>query len=214
MLTDTSAIPLLGQSCIHFIGVILSERGVQDGKDAFPVFHVTPHSTLAHTVAKLCATLAHRVWIVQAPSPSGSVPPSPGPGIHHVPPFSIGSPSHAPAPARSGSVSESVPGPMSGHLGTGSNPSTNAVSAAQLPGAAMSGRLSGVVSLTDVLNLLARASGLSPRDPDETRRRRRRSSSGSARVMGESNPDLLRSSGEILRSRQERSASRGSVGRR
>ena len=35
----------------------------------------------------------------------------------------------------------------------------------------MSGRLTGVVSLTDVLNLFARASGLSPKDPEEERQR-------------------------------------------
>lgn len=45
----------------------------------------------------------------------------------------------------------------------------------------MSGRLSGVISLTDVLNLFARASGLHPHDPDEARRARRRSSSSSVR---------------------------------
>ncbi len=41
----------------------------------------------------------------------------------------------------------------------------------------MSGRLSGVVSLTDILNLFAKASGLHPQDPEERRRQRRRSSS-------------------------------------
>ena len=43
----------------------------------------------------------------------------------------------------------------------------------------MSGRLSGVVSLTDILNVFARATGLHPMDPEETRRQRRRSSSSS-----------------------------------
>ena len=43
----------------------------------------------------------------------------------------------------------------------------------------MSGRLSGVVSLTDVLNLFALASGLHPTDPNDMRRQRRRSSSSS-----------------------------------
>lgn len=76
----------------------------------------------------------------------------------------------------------------------------------------MSGHLSGVVSLTDVLNCLAKASGLSPGDPDETRRRRRGSSSSSQRV----NPDGIRASGEFTASelsggRAERSASRSSV---
>jgi len=43
----------------------------------------------------------------------------------------------------------------------------------------LSGRLSGVVSLTDILNLFARASGLNPHDPSELRQMRRRSSSAS-----------------------------------
>ena len=43
----------------------------------------------------------------------------------------------------------------------------------------MSGRLSGVVSLTDILNLFARASGLQPSDPEEARRARRGSSASS-----------------------------------
>ena len=43
----------------------------------------------------------------------------------------------------------------------------------------MSGRLNGVVSLTDVLNLFAKATGLHPEDPEEARRKRRGSSSSS-----------------------------------
>ncbi|KAF7191547.1 Protein SDS23 [Pseudocercospora fuligena] len=189
LLTDTSALPLLHSTCIHFIGVILSERGMYDGKDSYPVFHVTPFSTLAHTVAKLCATRSHRMWIVDAPSPNTSVPPSPGPK-HAVPPFGVHTntksddgvhvPQHntpATTPVRSNSINESM---------TPVPPYTSAVpgvsiGAGQLPGAAMSGRLSGVVSLTDILNLFARASGLKPGDPEETRRRRRQSSSSSIR---------------------------------
>ena len=48
-----------------------------------------------------------------------------------------------------------------------------------MPGQHMSGRLSGVISLTDILNLFAKASGLHPTDPEEARRRRRGSSSSS-----------------------------------
>ena len=48
-----------------------------------------------------------------------------------------------------------------------------------MPGAAMSGHLTGVVSITDILNLYARATGLNPEDPVERRRQRRRSSSSS-----------------------------------
>lgn len=36
LLTNTSSLPLLKSSCIHFISVILSERGIGDGKDPFP----------------------------------------------------------------------------------------------------------------------------------------------------------------------------------
>lgn len=81
------------------------------------------------------------------------------------------------------------------------------ISASQMPGQAMSGRLNGVVSLTDVLNLFARASGLSPRDPEEERQRRRRSSSSSLRPS----IDSVRPSGEFMRSSVElgRSSSTG-----
>lgn len=161
LLTKTTSLPLLRSSCIHFISVILSERGMNDGKDSFPVFHVSPYSTLAHTVAKLVATRSHRMWVVDAPSPMSSGPPTPS-ATHAptVPPLNIGSPSTP--------------------LNHGTQPAMS-ISASQMPGATLSGRLSGVVSLTDILNLFARKSGLRPHDPDETRRHRRRSSSSSMR---------------------------------
>lgn len=207
LLTDTSAIPLLHSSCIHFIGVILSERGMFDGKDSYPVFHITPFSTLAHTVAKLCATRSHRMWVVDAPSPSASVPPSPGmknvmpssamhsSGLEHNTPITT--------PVRAGGVTDSMtPGPPY----TSTNPAIS-IGAAQMPGASMSGRLSGVVSLTDILNLFARASGLSPGDPEETRRRRRQSSSSSVRPSMDSvrpSMESARPSVEGLRVSQSR----------
>lgn len=98
--------------------------------------------------------------------------------------------SHTSAPARQGSGSEPTPGPPF----TSTHPGIS-VSANQNPGAVTSGTLSGVVSLTDVLNVLARASGLSPGDPEESRRRRRGSSSASSRPRG----DSVRASGEFLR---------------
>lgn len=220
LLTDTSAIPLLSGTCIHFIGVILSERGMLDGKDSYPVFHITPYSTLAHTVAKLCATRSHRMWIVDAPSPSNSIPPSPGPNsitsptgpqttspnIQHSSPITT---AHS---QRSGSITEPnfTPGPPYTSLQPGVS-----VSAGSLPGASMSGRLSGVVSLTDILNLFARASGLHPGDPEETRRRRRQSSSSSVRPSIDSvRPSIdnlrqsMEKSGELARS-ESRSRDRG-----
>ncbi|KAI7249917.1 hypothetical protein KC335_g17441 [Hortaea werneckii] len=212
LLTDTSSIPLLSSSCIHFISVILSERGLADGKDSFPVFHVAPFSTLAHTVAKLCATRSHRMWIVDAPSPSTTVPPSPA--VHsNTQPINIEhSASHLPAPAahmasppKGTAGSDMTPGPPF----TSVNPGVT-ISASQLPGAAMSGRLSGVVSLTDVLNLFARASGLHPGDPEEMRKLRRRSSSSSSRP----NIDSVRASAEYMRSSVELGRSSSTSSRR
>ncbi|KAF2685683.1 hypothetical protein K458DRAFT_364627 [Lentithecium fluviatile CBS 122367] len=171
LLTKSTSLPLLRSSCIHFISVILSERGVNDGKDSYPVFHVNPYSTLAHTVAKLVATRSHRMWVVDAPSPASSGPPTPAitPAVL-VPPSPI-----TPLPA-AGPTAVASPAPTN-LPGT----AAPAISASSIPGASLSGRLSGVISLTDILNLFARASGLHPHDPDEARRARRRSSSSSMR---------------------------------
>lgn len=171
---------------------------MEDGKDAYPVFYVSPYSTLAHTVAKLCATRSHRMWLVDEPSPASSVPPSPS--THSIPPLSLPSSTH--------SLSRTEP--THGPPYTSTNPNI-AVSASQLPGQGMSGTLLGVVSLTDVLNLFGRASGLSPSDPEEVRRRRRRSSSSSLRPNRIS-MDGVRPSGEFIRQSGElgRSSSRAS----
>jgi hypothetical protein len=58
---------------------------------------------------------------------------------------------------------------------------TAAVPASAMAGARLSGRLTGVISLTDVLNMFAKSTGLHPSDPNEQRARRRRSSSSSVR---------------------------------
>lgn len=108
-----------------------------------------------------------RMWVVDSPSPSSSTPHTPLPQsavpVLHTPP--VLHPTHQ-APT----LPQTSPPflPLAG---------TPSVSASALPGAHMSGRLSGVVSLTDILNLFAKAGGLHPQDPEERRRQRRRSSS-------------------------------------
>lgn len=106
------------------------------------------------------------MWIVEAASPSSSDPPTPA---------------NASAVLCTSSTYSSL---TTSNLISSSPPTIPApsISASALPGASLSGHLTGVVSLTDILNLFARASGLSPADPDVTRRRRRRSSSASMRV--------------------------------
>jgi hypothetical protein len=86
------------------------------------------------------------------------------------------------------------------------------VTASGIPGAGISGRLNGVVSLTDILNLFARASGLNPLDPAESRRQRRRSSSSSVRRSVESSRSESVGAGSAIAGELSR---RGSVsGRR
>lgn len=158
LLTNSASLPLLQSSCLHFISVILTERGVEKGKDSFPVFYVNPYSTLAHTVAKLTATRSHRMWIVESASPSPSAPATPLLAPTIVVP-------NTPSTSQTSLLGNQFPSP----------------SGASLPGSGLSGRLIGVVTLTDILNLFARTTGLSPTDPSEQRARRRRSSSSSVR---------------------------------
>lgn len=102
------------------------------------------------------------------PSPSVPVTPSAQPSQYpapHLPTPNL--PYTYPAPG----VPVAVPSPIS-----------HSIPASALDGARLSGRLAGVVSLTDILNLHARASGLNPADPAESRSRRRRSSSSSQSV--------------------------------
>lgn len=121
LLTKSSQSSLLKNTCKQFLTVILSNRGLADGKDSFPIFHVTAESTLGRTIAKLVATNAHRLWIVQPPKEGQS---------------------------------------FMGGVG---------------------GVLTGVVSLTDIIYLLAKRAGKDSLDPYSARRNRRRSSSSSVR---------------------------------
>jgi CBS domain-containing protein len=159
-LTNATSLPLLESSCMHFISVILTERGVEKGKDSFPVYYVNPYSSLAHTVAKLVATRSHRMWVVESASPSPSTP-----GTPLLAPTVLVPHAHSPSTSQSSLTGSTYP----------------SAPAASLPGSHLSGRLSGVVTLTDILNLFAKTSGLHPTDPSEQRARRRRSSSSSIR---------------------------------
>lgn len=177
-LTHAASLPLLKSSCMNFISVILSERGMEHGRDSFPVFHVNPYSTLGHTVAKLVATKSHRMWVVESASPSPSAPATP-----------LLQPSQPAAPLPTGTGAVGSPPPLSSVLipppaASPQAPQTLAAASvipSGLPGARLSGRLTGVVSMTDILNLFAKSSGLRASDPTEQRARRRRSSSSSVR---------------------------------
>jgi CBS domain-containing protein len=201
LLTKSSSLPLLRNTCIHFISVILSTRGMYEGKDSFPVFHVTPMSTLAHTVAKLVATKSHRMWITEPVSPLSSGPPTPS--LH--PATLVPTSSHSSSmSASSGQSYLLAPSPSAdSYRVSDASPHTPfitpvgpSVSASSLPGAKISGRLVGVVSLTDVLILFAKASGLSVMNPNDIRKGRRRSSSSS---IHRPSIDMSRPSAELAR---------------
>lgn len=220
LLTSAASLPLLQSTCMHFITVILSERGMEKGRDSVPVFYVNPYQTLAATVAKLVATRSHRMWVVESASPSPSAPATPllGPvgtstntwsgGGNAAAMQSTSGPTTTVAGAAAGnsnnnstSASPSVsataintqgqnqasappsPLPMSSSVFSPATAgaASSSIPAAALPGAHLSGRLTGVISLTDILNLFARSSGLNPADPGEQRAMRRRSSSASVR---------------------------------
>ncbi|KAI5813841.1 hypothetical protein BZA77DRAFT_320473 [Pyronema omphalodes] len=186
-LTRSSSIPLLRSTCFHFLTVILTDRGLNDGKDSYPVFHVNPQSSLAHTVAKIVATQAHRMWITDAPSPSSTTPSTPSLGPSTTHPLPSSSPSIP--TLLSTSPTPIVPPPNLSHMHS-PMPHTPII-----PGTRTSGRLSGVVSLTDILHLIAKTAGLQPEDPNEARKQRRRSSSCSMRTsfdMGRPSLEQLR----------------------
>ncbi|CDM33683.1 hypothetical protein DTO013E5_1458 [Penicillium roqueforti] len=200
LLTRSSSLPLLHNTCTHFISIILSTRGLIEGKDSFPVFHVNPGSTLAHTVAKIVATRSHRLWVTDPLSPTSSGPPTPSQSSVHLPLSNSISPATG-GTANSESSEEAVtsyaqpsqyaaphlppPNPPFTYPAVAvsvPSPISHSIPSSALDGARVSGRLAGVVSLTDILNLHARASGLNPADPADSRSRRRRSSSSSQSV--------------------------------
>jgi len=125
------------------------------------------------------ANKEHSMWVVQPPSPANSSPPTPlmTPTITSTPPNILSSsPSSSIISPPQSSITPNTGPPYTTHPST----AQTSVTATAIPGATLSGRLSGVVSLTDVLNLIAKVSGLNPHDPGEARERRRRSSSASA----------------------------------
>ncbi|RIB25299.1 hypothetical protein C2G38_510195 [Gigaspora rosea] len=55
---------LMWKTCHQFVSHVRSGQGLEDGQDRYPVFDVRPTSTLGYTIAKLSATKAHRLWVI------------------------------------------------------------------------------------------------------------------------------------------------------
>jgi CBS domain-containing protein len=172
LVSTSSKSDLLYKSCLHFISVILNSRGLENGKDSFPIFHVTSKTSLGRAIAKLVATKSHRLWIVKPDSSnsSSSTPTTPdSPHMHH---------SHS----------------HSSHHSTHHSHLHNHGHAVLEDDIHASGKLVGVLSLTDILSLFARTLGKDHVEPNIARRQRRRSSSGVASIHTNSSLEMFRRS--------------------
>lgn len=65
-LTSSQKSHLLFKSVMNFISYNLSQKGIEEGKDQFPIFHVNKYTGLGRIIAKLVATQSHRLWVVES----------------------------------------------------------------------------------------------------------------------------------------------------
>lgn len=162
--TRTSQYPLLHNTCRHFISVILNSRGLEMGKDSFPIFHVYPSSSLARTLAKLVATKAHRLWIVQPENSPASTPSS----------LISSSPQSVSMNTQLSGGEHDVPGRSGSPISVKSLEENSPANSTPLfEKEYRTGKLIGVVSLTDILGLFARRQTEHKQvDPQAARRQR------------------------------------------
>lgn len=159
LVSTSSKSDLLYKSCLHFISVILNSRGLENGKDSFPIFHVTTQTSLGRAIAKMVATKSHRLWIIK-PDSNNKAPSTPAQEIkhHHI--------HHS----------------HTSHFHH------------QEEDTHRTGKLIGVLSLTDILALFAKTLGKAHVEPNLARNQRRRSSSGVASINTTSSLEMFRRS--------------------
>jgi CBS domain-containing protein len=150
---------LLFKTVLNFISYNLSQKGIEEGQDQFPIFHVDNSSSLGRVIAKLVATQSHRLWIVEKTRSS----------------VSTGS--------TNGNTNKPNPGASPTTIETALNSSsvtTNATIPIPETNYGLPGKLIGVVTLTDILGLFASSKGRKT-DPHAARNQRRRSSTSTTR---------------------------------
>lgn len=166
--TRTSQYPLLHKTCRHFISVILNVRGLEMGKDSFPIFHVYPTSSLARTLAKLVATKSHRLWIVQPPESNNSSTTLDTIPVPNSSATTTSNTANNNASVTLSPMMSAIDDPPSPH-----SSGTTAVASNLFEKEYRTGKLIGVVSLTDILSLLARSQTEHKQvDPQSARRQR------------------------------------------
>jgi hypothetical protein len=116
------------------------------------------------------------MWVVESPSPGSSALQTP----HLAPAHGVLPSPNLSLQISNASLNSAHSAPHSAGLQhTPTAPARTTVTAGTIPRCSISGRLTGVVSLTDILNTFAKASGLHPLEPSQMRRQRCRSSSAS-----------------------------------
>ncbi|EGW30920.1 uncharacterized protein SPAPADRAFT_62827 [Spathaspora passalidarum NRRL Y-27907] len=191
---------LLFKSVLNFISYNLTQKGIEEGQDQFPIFHVDQQSSLGRVIAKLVATQSHRLWIVD----SRKVSTNGGQQQQQQ---------QQPPQSPLTSTAATVEGTLKGSLAPSSAASSTPSTPQEPTYGGFPGKLIGVVSLTDILGLFATSKGKKT-DPQFARNQRRRSSTSSTtrssldgssisgeinipvpiRQPGDSNSDIFRKS--------------------
>ncbi|RCK63375.1 Protein SDS23 [Candida viswanathii] len=183
---------LLFKSVLNFISYNLSQKGIEEGQDQFPIFHVNYQTSLGRVIAKLVATQSHRLWIVDSSRQPSSVSSASGPtngvNVGYANPVDSSITDKAEVVDRN--IDASAQAPTTPTPGTIAAAAAGAVSATapsqpELGYHTGTGKLVGVVTLTDILGLFATSKGRKT-DPLAARNQRRRSSTSTTRSSVES----------------------------
>ena len=190
LVSSTKNSHLLYKSVLHFITYNLSLKGMEEGRDPFPIFHVTEQSSLGRVIAKLVATKCHRLWIVESRNIS-----------HHNSISNVGSPSGSISngseltPNHTGNLQLNQNSPTATIESITSQWTQSVPTTTPTENLGVPSRLIGVVTLTDILGLFALYKSNKRIDPLSARNIRRRSSTSTTRSSQDSasiNSDIFK----------------------
>ncbi|CAK9435875.1 uncharacterized protein LODBEIA_P05180 [Lodderomyces beijingensis] len=198
-LTSSKNSHLLYKSVLNFISYNLSQKGIEEGQDQFPIFHVNNQSSLGRVIAKLVATQSHRLWVVdtsrKASAASSQSSSAPNSGLNSSVTFGAPQPADVPITNKATSVEATLMSSSSGQSLQNPGVALAASAAQQEAGyTGGTGKLIGVVTLTDILGVFANSKGRKT-DPLSARNQRRRSSTSTTRSSIDSSLSFEQPSG-------------------
>ncbi|CAI5756892.1 unnamed protein product [Candida verbasci] len=166
---------LLNKSVLNFISYNLSQKGIEEGQDQFPIFHVDQQNSLGRVIAKLVATQSHRLWIVDSRKSSNST--SNPIKVGYSKPIDSNITNKAATVEDTLTETQPIVPPIDSQ-----NIASNATKTEGGYGFGRNniGKLIGVVTLTDILGLFANSKGRRT-DPGMARSQRRRSSTSTTK---------------------------------